>query len=338
MDENAESRERVFLNGILKNSVRAIQEGDIQWAHSLLSRSIERFPLEGELYMNRALVLMEQERYKMSLEDLGQAIKLDPTNTYAYMNRAISRDKCGDRMGALEDYSSAIEIEPKNADLYYDRGVAFLDWQQLEEAIADFTKAIEIDCENADFYNNRANAYADQGKYSQAVSDFTKAIDVDPIDTVLYDNRGITYGKMGKFELALNDYEMSVMLEPLVMEKHLSKMETEIILGRLSEATRTFKKCGSMEARNDDRFNLRFLQVVLETLKGSWRDDLDVTFNVLQRIVEEIKEPVSWDFEDLRKWGTTLLPQDIPEEKRMFLLALIEKMEQNFPQDRNREL
>lgn len=58
-----------------------------------------------------------QENYAAALEDLEQALSLEPDNSFAYFNRAV-RFNQNDLTGALQDLERVLEEDPGNALTY----------------------------------------------------------------------------------------------------------------------------------------------------------------------------------------------------------------------------
>ena len=52
------------------------------------TRSLELFPYQPDVYINRAIVRSQQEKLKGAFEDFSSALELDSTNVTIYINRA----------------------------------------------------------------------------------------------------------------------------------------------------------------------------------------------------------------------------------------------------------
>lgn len=86
-------------------------------------------------------------------------------------------EKIGDRdyEGAIQDLSEAIRLDPQN-NLYHSlRGVAYYELGRQEEAIKDETKSIEI-CPTPNTLYNRAESYYKTGKDTEALDDLDHAL------------------------------------------------------------------------------------------------------------------------------------------------------------------
>lgn len=90
-----------------------------------------------------------------AIDDLSQAVRLDPTLFDAYEARAKVRFELGDREGAPADFERALQLNPNYALAYGNRGNARAKMEDLVGAIADYDRAIQIDPTYADAYHNR---------------------------------------------------------------------------------------------------------------------------------------------------------------------------------------
>src|SRR5262245_47943701 len=81
---------------------RALNRGDIDGAIAIYTTAISRWPSDPSRYIDRAFAHEWQKRYEAAIEDLNEALRLDPTNHKAL----FSRGRC---YMALHQYDKAIE-------------------------------------------------------------------------------------------------------------------------------------------------------------------------------------------------------------------------------------
>ena len=65
----------------------------------------------------------------------------------------------GRRGEAIDELNEAIRLNPQFAEAYYNRGIAYYDLGQHERAIEDFDEAVRLNPQDAEAYYNRGNAY-----------------------------------------------------------------------------------------------------------------------------------------------------------------------------------
>ncbi|HWV51744.1 tetratricopeptide repeat protein [Pseudorhodoplanes sp.] len=91
--------------------------GNINGAIADYGRAVALRP-EAALYRQRAALLLLRTDYRMAINDLDQAIRLDPDDGAALLLRGQARETLGARQGALADYRKALTHDPRNAEAH----------------------------------------------------------------------------------------------------------------------------------------------------------------------------------------------------------------------------
>ena len=152
--------------------------------------------------------------YEGAVEDLNQAIGLNPKNALAYNKRGDAYYRLGDYEQAQADSSQAILLNPQDANAYFDRGFAFSELGKYKEAIADYTQAIKLNSEDAYAYYGRGLAHAQLKDNKGAIADFSKAIALKPQHTEAYLQRGILRRRLRQRLEAIQDFDTVIKINP----------------------------------------------------------------------------------------------------------------------------
>jgi tetratricopeptide (TPR) repeat protein len=187
-----------------------------------LDQAIRLDPNNALAFSTRGYAYLGKGQYDRAIEDLDQAILLNPNNAEVLRNRGIAYANKGQPDRAIEDYDQAIRLDPNNALAFNNRGYAYLGKGQYDRAIQDLDQAIRLNPNYALAFNNRGNAYGAKGLYDQAIADFTKAIELKPDDAIAYNNRAWNYHLAGQDSRGLLDADRAVALAP----KHAGVIET----------------------------------------------------------------------------------------------------------------
>lgn len=123
----------------------------------------------GDQYLNKG-------DYERAIEDLNEALKLNPTNAFAHHRRGKALSQKGDKNLALEDFNEAIRLDPEYHGAYNLRGSIFYEKGNYDQALKDYTKAIEIyPDKRSQYYKDRAQVYRKLGQEGLAAADEKKA-------------------------------------------------------------------------------------------------------------------------------------------------------------------
>jgi tetratricopeptide (TPR) repeat protein len=113
----------------------------------------------AEAANGRAIKSYKAAEFKQAVDELDDAIRLDPTKAAYYFNRANSKALLHDLEGAIKDFDRAIEIDPGAATYYSSRGYAFYKLGKFDKAIQEQLEAIRLEPMNSNGYYNLARIY-----------------------------------------------------------------------------------------------------------------------------------------------------------------------------------
>src|SRR6266480_684941 len=90
---------------------------------------------------NRATAYRNKREYELALQDLDEAITLEPKFVDAVGDRGITLTALGRFADAIPDFTRVIALEPKSAYALYDRGLAYELMGLDDLALEDFSAA-----------------------------------------------------------------------------------------------------------------------------------------------------------------------------------------------------
>ncbi|MFQ5924663.1 MAG: tetratricopeptide repeat protein, partial [Dehalococcoidia bacterium] len=82
--------------------------------------------------------------FERAIEDLDEAIRLDPRVAMSYGNRGFAYYNLGEFERAIEDYDEAIRLDPQDAVAYVLRAMAYTLLNMDSAAQQDIDRAIEL--------------------------------------------------------------------------------------------------------------------------------------------------------------------------------------------------
>ena len=145
-----------------------------------MTRSFVCFPTRAGAYKDRGGLLVRMRQFDRAIDDLDEAIRLDPKRASAYQNRGAAYNGLGRYEQAVEDLSKAIELDPDNAGAFTNRGLALFALGRYDQSLTDLTRRSSLRRETPIPYFNRAEVCARLGQRDQALEDYNEAIRLDP--------------------------------------------------------------------------------------------------------------------------------------------------------------
>lgn len=97
---------------------------------------------------------INRKDYQSAIEDLNQALQINPNYFNVYHSRGFARSHLEDEQGAIEDYNQALQINPNSAKTYNNRGMRRSDLGDYVGAIEDFNQALLIEPQLRQAYAN----------------------------------------------------------------------------------------------------------------------------------------------------------------------------------------
>jgi tetratricopeptide (TPR) repeat protein len=148
----------------------------------------------ANLYFNRAIEFALVKDFAAAIDDLNQALILQPDFMLASFERANIRYKLTESK-QTEDIDNEKDKKISKTQYQYD----------MEMVLRDYDKVIST---HSDFYFahfNRANVLCAVRDFQAAVQNYSKAIDIEPDFAEAYFNRGLAYLYMGLESKGLSD-------------------------------------------------------------------------------------------------------------------------------------
>lgn len=183
--------------------------GDTIAAKADLDKAISLNKNATNAYLMRADIAMHSNPpdYEAALEDMDEAVKLQPRYAGFFINRAYLRYMRDDYFGAMADYDYAIALDPLNETAYFNRGLLRAEVRDNDKAIGDFSKVVELNSENNMARYNRAMLYTETRQWDKALDDINHVIEAYPDFAPLYYARfEINRDRGGHLREAERDY------------------------------------------------------------------------------------------------------------------------------------
>jgi serine/threonine protein kinase/Flp pilus assembly protein TadD len=223
-----------------------------------------------------------------ALEDLNQALALDPALAEAYGLRASLYFKRYEVAKAEADYAKLLELDPKNADLHQrararERKTAATegcdDLKRRASALQqerDFTGALVLlkkaaalpaDENSLSWIHFQiAKVLRKRGRLREAIASLTRALELQELSTFALE-RGALKRERGRLSAALADYDLAFRLDETPHPSPLiGRADCLLKLGRLAEAKATIARAFETDLVKDKSF--RYMRAELLTLSG----------------------------------------------------------------------
>ncbi len=224
----------------LKAGVAAAERGEHAKAIEHFTHAITYGILSSEdlgvAHYNRGNSYNAVDQYGKAINDLENAIGLNPENVMAYNNLSRILSRCpnvkfrnGER--ALKFAKRAQRLVGEKP--YIIDTLIFALAEAREEAFVrgDYTKAINFATEAIEWkklsdenraiaYHHRGNSWSALGQHTNAIRDFGKAIELKPGYAFAYHDRGNSFNTLEEYGRAVKDFGKAIELKPGYVSAH----------------------------------------------------------------------------------------------------------------------
>jgi tetratricopeptide (TPR) repeat protein len=232
MDRLRERYLKVPLDAVLHPaSGLALQAARDQQAAARAAPAVQRKELTAQQWYEQGLSAATKGDLNGALQNLDEAVRLQPDFAPAYAVRGTARQRKGDMDGAIRDYEETIRLAPPSelsdtayidlAVAYHRRGQARADNGDHDGAINDYTEVIRLEPKLASIhrhytahvawaYNSRSHCRREKGDLDGAINDLTEAIRLMPEHRHFYYVRSVVCYMNGDLDGAIKSFTEAI--------------------------------------------------------------------------------------------------------------------------------
>lgn len=191
-------------------AVEAYNAENYTEAREWFEREIAEHPDNGYAYVYLSTIQYAANEYGKALTSIDKAIKALPKNdkmwrASAYGSRAEVNLALLDTIKALDDLAQAIKINPDEARSFHSRGQIYYEMKNYDLSDADYRHNVELDPGDVTGYMGQGRNARDRGRWADAVAFFDRAVRLDPEFSQAYAFRAEVYIKQNLWAQATDD-------------------------------------------------------------------------------------------------------------------------------------
>ncbi|XP_067848274.1 uncharacterized protein ttc6 [Heptranchias perlo] len=176
------------------------------------------------------------------------------STAFNYCRRGALYRKLGQLKSAMEDLNNAIKLEPSLVNAYWHRHFIYLLQMRTSDALDDLNFVLRHNKNHADAYTSKADIYRNKGDITMAIINYSQGLKCRPDDDV-YFRRAEMYEENNDLLMAMEDYRMAYTLNPkrtdAMMKRGLFYFENSNWNIAIQEFTTLIKQDGgNAKARN----------------------------------------------------------------------------------------
>ncbi|MCX7592155.1 MAG: tetratricopeptide repeat protein [Fischerella sp.] len=158
----------------------------------------------------RSMIYYISKRYDEALNNLNQAITLDPTlnsalelQGYIYTNK-----ECYAK--AIKSFDRLIQLDPNHPRAIVQRGYIYQLMERYDQALIDFNHVLELNPNNDRIFSSRGYTYLMLKQYDQAFADINRAVELNSNDDWYLYLRALAYQALKQPRQARADFVLAI--------------------------------------------------------------------------------------------------------------------------------
>ncbi len=202
--------------------------------------------------IQRARLLIEQNRPKQAEELLRQALAMSPDLANAHSLLAICLLQEENRLEeATEEAEQGIHFAPDDEFAFYVHALVLNKRNRIDESIQSVRQAITIDPSTATFHGLLAQLCARKNKWKEVLESAETGLQYDPEDESCRALRSVALERLGRVEDALDEANRSIEKNPESAFAHASRGHALLNANRHKEAQIAFREALRLEPSNE---------------------------------------------------------------------------------------
>jgi tetratricopeptide (TPR) repeat protein len=228
------------VNQKFQSAAAQYESGHLAEAAAQLESLLNEAPNTFEVHELLGLVYAGQSKDLLAIQQLQQAVRLNPNSGAARINLAASLIHTGHPQDAEVQLKKAVVLEPQNFDANHDLGEVYVRLGELSRALPFLQQAQSIDPSSYENGYDLALAYLSTGHLAPARGLVRKLLQMKNT-AELHNLLAEIEEKSGDYVTAVNEYELAAHQDP--SESNLFDWASELLIHRtLDPAVAVFRR------------------------------------------------------------------------------------------------
>jgi tetratricopeptide (TPR) repeat protein len=215
------------------------QQGRLEEADALMSRSIERQPVALAL-ANHSAVLLGLGRTQDALARLDEALALNPGHQRALFQRAGLLAQLGRHDDALAAYDRLLDINPGFAEALLKRSESLRALGRCADALVCCDRALSLAGRSFDVLRERGRVLRELGRFQHATDNYGLALSLVPGSAEVLFLRGVAFLDLHEPGNALADFNAAIAASPSFVD---AIYNSSVALEQLGRHRETMARC-----------------------------------------------------------------------------------------------
>lgn len=208
--------------------------------------------MNAEIHIQRATMLLQQNRAALAADNLRQALAIDPNHAraHALLGLCLSMDR--DMLAeATREVEQAVHLAPADPQIHYFHAVV-LDARELpDKALVAINESLQLDPSNPDVHGMRAHLLFQKRKYQDALNSAETGLQYDAEHQRCQAIRVIALERLGRVGDAVVEADRAVRQDPDSADAHAGRGWALLQKGEYKESQVAFREALRLNPGNE---------------------------------------------------------------------------------------
>ncbi len=204
-----------------------------------------------EIYLHRAEILLEQNRYTDAISELQKVVAQDPENAQAFSYLAICNAETGKLRDAFQAIEAAIRIEPNHAVHFYVLSKLYIDSNKLKDADQAIMEALRLQPFDPEFILLKAHIEYLRHNWHLSLEYAQNGLQLNAEHVGCLNMRAMSLVKLNRASEAYETIEFALRREPENSHSHANFGWTMLESGQYNRAFEHFKEALRLDPNNE---------------------------------------------------------------------------------------
>lgn len=202
-------------------------------------------------HLQRAQLLVDQNRFDLAEQEIGQVLVDDPQNAMAHLLLSICYKHTQRYKEATREAEMAIQLQPDNSRCHLILASVYLMRDRYAEAQTAVEEALRLDPYDESNYAIMSSIQFEQRHWSAALEYAEKGLEIDPDDPTCLSMRSLSLERLGKGDVAVQSAEESLARNPDDSYAHATHAWALLNKGEHKQAQESFREALRLDPTNE---------------------------------------------------------------------------------------
>lgn len=213
-------------------------EGAIQKAMIVLNHAVKQHPYSAALYIRKAQLCVEEEKYEQAFDILEAAMTYEPSNLDIYLTQADIHMRLFNQDNAIRVIRIAKSYAGKDElpDLYVLESTIYETKKDYEGALKYLKKALHVDPSHNIALSRLSGLYEYIDNYEELALFLKKLVDKNPYSCWGWYNLGLVYWQAQQWAQAAEAFDYAIVVQERFEPAYYPCVDSLLNLNKISEA------------------------------------------------------------------------------------------------------